>query len=62
MSAWFRVFVFLMFDHDVICVDKDPAKMEKLNRASSPNPMSPAFDDLMAQECRLQGAIVFNRA
>ena len=36
------------FGHDVICVDKDPAKIEKLNRGAAPI-FEPGLDQLMAR-------------
>ena len=36
------------FGHDVICVDKDPAKIEKLNRGEVPI-LEPGLDQLMAR-------------
>ena len=36
------------FGHDVICVDKDPAKIEKLNRGAVPI-FEPGLDQLMAR-------------
>ena len=36
------------FGHDVICVDKDPAKLEKLNAGQVPI-YEPGLDDLMAK-------------
>ncbi len=36
------------FGHDVLCVDKDPAKIEKLNRGAVPI-FEPGLDQLMAR-------------
>jgi len=52
VSWFFGVLFFPDFGHDVICVDKDPAKNLKSWNRASVRSMSPALDDLMARRIR----------
>jgi len=38
------------FGHDVVCVDKDPSKIEKLNQGNVPI-FEPGLEQLMAKKC-----------
>ncbi|MDP3655604.1 MAG: UDP-glucose 6-dehydrogenase, partial [Brevundimonas sp.] len=42
---------FADFGHDVICVDKDPSKIERLERGEIPI-FEPGLDDLVAANVR----------